>query len=76
MWNQATCGYEWIKGVDAQADAEEAQIGAPRLPALHASQTRVDTALRTETMKSPLRKSRSLNGRSLSLSSGMRTSLF
>ena len=43
VWNQATCGYEWIKGVDAQADAEEAQIGAPRLPALHASQTRVDT---------------------------------
>ena len=48
VWNQATCGYEWIKGVDAQADAEEAQIGAPRLPALHASRTRVDTALRPQ----------------------------
>jgi hypothetical protein len=31
VWNQQTCKYEWLKGIDAAADEEERQIGTVRL---------------------------------------------
>lgn len=54
VWNEKSCKYEWLRGIDAAADEEERQL---------------------ECMKSPLRKSRSLNGRNMS-SGFLKLSLF
>jgi hypothetical protein len=35
VWNQQTCKYEWLKGIDAAADEEERQIGATQPYACH-----------------------------------------
>ena len=56
VWNESTCSYEWIRGIDAETDEEEMLI---------------------ETLKSPLRRTKTLSSRALLSGSGgvLRTSL-